>query len=45
MTPMLLKTVVSGKLQPNQLITHHFILEEVMKVGKKSGPSLSDQMS
>jgi len=30
-TPMLLKTVVSGKLQPEQLITHHFMLEQVME--------------
>ena len=29
-TPMLLKTVVSGKLQPEQLITHHFMLDQVM---------------
>jgi len=30
-TPMLLKTVVSGKLRPEQLITHHFTLDQVMK--------------
>lgn len=30
-TPMLLKTVQSGKLQPKQLITHHFRLNEIMK--------------
>jgi alcohol dehydrogenase len=30
-TPMLLKTVVSRKLQPDQLITHHFTLKDVMK--------------
>src|ERR1700720_2498831 len=30
-TPMLLKTVVSRKLQPEQLITHHFTLNDVMK--------------
>src|ERR1700720_1124334 len=30
-TPMLLKTVVSRKLQPEQLITHHFTLDDVMK--------------
>lgn len=29
-TPMLLKTVQSKKLQPNQLITHHFRLDQVM---------------
>ena len=30
-TPMLLKTVRSGKLQPQKLITHHFALNEIMK--------------
>jgi len=30
-TPMLLETVVSGKLQASQLITHHFTLDEVMQ--------------
>lgn len=31
MTPMLFKTVQSKKIQPKQLITHHFKLNEVMK--------------
>lgn len=30
-TPMLLKTVVAGKLQPKKLITHRFRLDELMK--------------
>jgi alcohol dehydrogenase len=30
-TPMLLKTVLSGKLQPERLITHRFALNEIMK--------------
>ena len=30
-TPMLLKTVLAGKLQPRQLITHHFKLDEIIK--------------
>jgi alcohol dehydrogenase len=30
-TPMLLKTVTSGKLDPAKLITHHFSLNEIMK--------------
>ncbi len=30
-TPMLLKTVASGRLQPQQLITHHFTLDEAMQ--------------
>ncbi len=30
-TPMLLKTVMSGKVQPIQLVTHHFTLDNVMQ--------------
>lgn len=30
-TPMLLKTVTSGKLDPKKLITHHFELSDVVK--------------
>jgi alcohol dehydrogenase len=30
-TPMLLKTVMSGKVQPKKLVTHHFALKDVMK--------------
>ncbi len=30
-TPMLLKVVGSGKLQPSKLVTHRFALDEVMK--------------
>jgi alcohol dehydrogenase len=30
-TPMLLKTVVAGRLHPKQLITHHFALDDFMK--------------
>jgi alcohol dehydrogenase len=30
-TPLLLKTVRSGKLDPQKLITHHFALNEIMK--------------
>ena len=30
-TPMLLKTVSSGKIEPKKLITHHFKLEEILK--------------
>jgi alcohol dehydrogenase len=30
-TPMLLKTVLSGKLRPEKLITHRFSLNEIMK--------------
>ena len=30
-TPMLLKVVGSGKLQPGKLVTHRFVLDDVMK--------------
>ena len=30
-TPMLLRTVVAGRLQPRKLITHEFRLDEIMK--------------
>jgi alcohol dehydrogenase len=30
-TPLLLKTVMAGKLQPKQLITHHFALADILK--------------
>ncbi|MGB2867647.1 MAG: zinc-dependent alcohol dehydrogenase family protein [Bacteroidota bacterium] len=30
-TPMLLKSVQSGKLRPRQLITHHFTFKEIMR--------------
>jgi alcohol dehydrogenase len=29
-TPLLMKTVVSGKIRPGQLITHHFKLDDIM---------------
>lgn len=36
-TPMLLKTVLSGKIQPKKLITHRFALSEVMKAYETFG--------
>jgi alcohol dehydrogenase len=30
-TPMLLKNVASGKLEPKQLITHHFMMEDILE--------------
>lgn len=29
-TPLLLKTVLAGKVEPKQLITHHFCLDDIM---------------
>lgn len=36
-TPMLLKTVTSGKLQPAKLITHHFKLDAILEAYKVFG--------
>jgi alcohol dehydrogenase len=36
-TPMLLRTVTSGKLEPAKLITHHFKLHEILEAYKVFG--------
>src|ERR1700674_2775192 len=36
-TPMLLKLVSSGKLQPNKLVTHRFRLDDIMKAYETFG--------
>jgi len=42
-TPMLLKTVMSGKVQPTQLITHHFSLAEIMKAYDVFGDAMKER--
>jgi alcohol dehydrogenase len=42
-TPMLLKTVMSGKVQPTQLITHHFTLSEIMKAYDVFGDAMKER--
>ena len=42
-TPMLLKTVMSGKLQPSQFITHHFTLDEVMQAYDTFGNAMKEE--
>jgi len=42
-TPMLLKTVASGKLQPTQLITHHFTLDQVMQAYDTFANAMQEQ--
>jgi len=42
-TPMLLKTVSAGKLQPQQLITHHFRLDEIMHAYDTFGNAEQEQ--
>jgi alcohol dehydrogenase len=42
-TTMLLKTVMSGKVQPNKLITHHFALQDVMLAYKTFGNAMQER--
>lgn len=42
-TPLLLKTVQSKKLQPNQLITHHFRLNQVMEAYETFGNAAKEK--
>jgi alcohol dehydrogenase len=36
-TPLLLRTVVAGRLKPKQLITHHFALRDILKAYETFG--------
>lgn len=42
-TPMLLKTVASGKIQPEKLITHHFKLDEIMRAYEVFGNAAEEK--
>ena len=42
-TPMLLKTVTSGKIQPEKLITHHFKLDEILKAYEVFGNAAEEK--
>jgi len=42
-TPMLLKAVMSGKVQPNQLITHRFALQDVMQAYGTFGNAMKER--
>lgn len=42
-TPMLLKTVTSGKLDPKKLITHHFKLNEIIKAYEVFGNASAEK--
>src|SRR5680860_1166437 len=42
-TPMLLKTVMASKLQPEQLITHHFALDDVMGAYDTFGNAMKER--
>jgi alcohol dehydrogenase len=41
--PMLLKTVTSGKIDPKQLITHHFKLDEILKAYEVFGNAAKEK--
>jgi len=41
-TPMLLKTVMSGKIRPIQLVTHHFTLNNVMQAYETFGNAMKE---
>jgi alcohol dehydrogenase len=42
-TPLLLKTVISGKLQPGHLITHHFTLDQAMQAYDTFSDAMKEQ--
>ncbi|WP_232224026.1 zinc-dependent alcohol dehydrogenase family protein [Gillisia sp. CAL575] len=42
-TPMLLKTVTSGKIQAEQLITHHFKLDEIIRAYEVFGNAAEEK--
>ncbi|MFZ1683846.1 MAG: zinc-dependent alcohol dehydrogenase family protein [Candidatus Zixiibacteriota bacterium] len=42
-TPMLLKTVMSGKVRPMQLITHHFNLMDILAAYETFGNAMSER--
>lgn len=42
-TPMLMKSVMSGKIQPLKLITHHFALNDIMLAYKTFGNAMKER--
>jgi alcohol dehydrogenase len=42
-TPMLLKTLQSGKVKPQQLITHHFSLNDILKAYETFGNAMKEK--
>ena len=43
-TPMLLKTILSKKIDPNKLITHHFKLDEILKAYEVFGNASKEKV-
>jgi len=42
-TPVLLKTVISGKVKLEQLVTHHFALQDGMQAYETFGNAMQEQ--
>jgi alcohol dehydrogenase len=42
-TPLLMKTVISGKVKPEQLITHRFALSDIMKAYDTFGNAMKER--
>jgi len=42
-TPLLLKTVLAGTLDPGQLVTHHYQLEDAMKAYDTFGNATAER--
>ncbi len=42
-TPMLLKTVIAGRIQPNKLVTHHFEMKDLLKAYETFGSAMKEQ--
>jgi alcohol dehydrogenase len=42
-TPMLLKTLIYDKVHPEQLVTHHFALADVMQAYETFGNAMQEQ--
>lgn len=42
-TPMLLKTVLAGKVEPKKLITHHFSLIDILKAYETFGNAMKEK--
>ncbi len=42
-TPMLLKTVMSGKIEPTKLITHHFEMKDLIKAYETFGNAMKER--
>ena len=43
-TPMLLKTVAAGKLDPNKLVTHHFKLDDILHAYEVFGSAAKEKV-